>query len=87
MVDTEKMVRYMDAKIAATDNERHKRNLQSVRDHMYYEKLLDPDGVMKTLSPKANYKLCVDGVDRGPRALRPYANGMSIRISAVSVLS
>src|SRR3981189_3144024 len=87
IVDTEKMLRFMDAKIAATHNERHKRNLQSVRDHMYYEKLLDPDSVMKTLSPKANYKLWVDGVDKGPKGFRPYANGMSIRISAVSVPS
>jgi hypothetical protein len=66
-VDTEKMLRIMDAKIAATSNERHKRNLETVREHMYYEKLLDPEGVMGTLSPKANYKLWVDGVDVGPK--------------------
>jgi hypothetical protein len=66
-VDTDKMVRIMDAKIAATANERHRRNLETVREHMYYEKLLDPDGVMGTISPKANYKLWVDGVDVGPK--------------------
>jgi hypothetical protein len=42
--------RIMDAKIAATANERHRRNLQTVREHMYREKLLDPDGVVGTLS-------------------------------------
>jgi hypothetical protein len=81
-VDTEKMVRFMDAKIAATPNERHKRNLQSVRDHMYYEKLLDPDRVMETLSPKASYKLWVDGVDKGPKgfeAIREWYVDQNIR--------
>ena len=82
LVDTEKMVRFMDAKIAATPNERHKRNLQSVRDHMYYEKLLDPNRVMETLSPKANYKLWVDGVDKGPKgfeAIREWYVDQNIR--------
>jgi hypothetical protein len=81
-IDTEKMVRFMDARIAATRNERHKRNLQSVRDHMYYEKLLDPDSVMKTLSPKASYKLWVDGVDKGPKgfeAIREWYVDQNIR--------
>jgi hypothetical protein len=81
-VDTEKMVRFMDARIAATRNERHKRNLQSVRDHMHYEKLLDPDSVMKTLSPKASYKLWVDGVDKGPKgfeAIREWYVDQNIR--------
>ena len=68
-VDTDKMVRVMDAKIAATANERHRRNLQTVREHMYREKLLDPEGVVGTLSPAANYKLWVDGVDLGPKGL------------------
>jgi hypothetical protein len=82
LVDTEKMVRFMDAKIAATRDERHKRNLQSVRDHMYYEKLLDADSVMKTLSPKASYKLWVDGVDKGPKgfaAIREWYVDQNIR--------
>jgi hypothetical protein len=68
-VDTGKMLRFMDAKIAATSSPRHRRNLETVREHMYYEKLLDPDGVMATLSPKANYKLWVDGVDKGPKGI------------------
>jgi len=68
-VDTGKMLRFMDAKIAATSNPRHRSHLETVRDHMYYEKLLDPDGVMATLSPKANYKLWVDGVDKGPKGI------------------
>ena len=82
IIDTEKMVRFMDAKIAATREERHKRNLQSVRDHMYYEKLLDADSVMKTLSPNANYKLWVDGVDKGPKgftAIREWYVDQNIR--------
>jgi hypothetical protein len=82
IVDTEKMVRFMDAKIAATRNERHKRNLQSVRDHMHYEKLLDAVSVMKTLSPKANYKLWVDGMDKGPKgfeAIREWYVDQNIR--------
>src|ERR1700737_4279531 len=82
IVDTEKMLRIMDAKIAATHEERHKRNLQYVRDHMYHEKLLDPDSVMKTLSPKATYKLWVDGVDRGPKgfaAIREWYVDQNIR--------
>lgn len=66
-VDPDKMLRFMDAKIAATTNERHRRNLGSVREHMYREKLLDPEGVMATLSPKANYKLWVEGRDYGPK--------------------
>jgi hypothetical protein len=81
-VDTEKMVRFMDAKIAATRDERHKRHLQTVRDHMYYEKLLDPGSVMKTLSPKASYKLWVDGVDKGPKgfeAIREWYVDQNIR--------
>jgi hypothetical protein len=68
-VDTDKMVRIMDAKIAATANERHRCNLETVREHMYREKLLDPEGVVGTLSPEANYKLWVDGVDVGPKGL------------------
>jgi hypothetical protein len=68
-VDTDKMVRIMDAKIAATANERHRRNLETVREHMYRERLLDPEGVMGTLSPEANYKLWVDGVDLGAKGL------------------
>ena len=81
-IDTDKMVRFMDAKIAATRDERHKRNLQSVRDHMYYEKLLDPDSVMTTLSPEASYKLWVEGVDRGPKsfnAIREWYVDQNIR--------
>ena len=66
-VDTGKMLRIMDAKIAGTTNERHRRNLETVREHMYREKLLDPEGVMATISPKANYKVWVDGVDVGPK--------------------
>jgi hypothetical protein len=68
-VDTDKMLRIMDAKIAATANGRHRRNLETVREHMYREKLLDPDGVVGTLSPAANYKLWADGVDVGPKGL------------------
>jgi hypothetical protein len=68
-VDTDKMVRIMDAKIAATANERHRRNLETVREHMNRERLLDPAGVMGTLSPEANYKLWVDGVDLGAKGL------------------
>jgi hypothetical protein len=68
-VDTDKMIRIMDAKIAATANERHRRNLQTVREHMYREKLLDPDGVVGTLSPAANYKLWANGVDVGPKGI------------------
>jgi hypothetical protein len=68
-VDTDKMVRIMDAKIAATANSRHRRNLETVREHMYHEKLLDPDGVVGTLSAKANYKLWADGIDIGPKGL------------------
>ena len=68
-VDTDKMVRIMDAKIAATENERHRRNLETVREHMNRERLLDPPGVMGTLSPEANYKLWVDGVDLGAKGL------------------
>jgi hypothetical protein len=68
-VDTDKMVRVMDAKIAATANERHRRNLETVREHMNRERLLDPEGVMGTLSPEANYKLWVDGVDLGAKGL------------------
>ena len=63
------MVRIMDAKIAATANERHRRNLETVREHMNRERLLDPEGVMGTLSPEANYKLWVDGVDLGAKGL------------------
>jgi hypothetical protein len=36
---------------------------------MDHERLLDPNGVVKTLSPEANYKLWVDGVDVGPKGL------------------
>jgi hypothetical protein len=68
-VDTDKMVRIMDAKIAATANERHRRNLETVREHMNRERLLDPEGVVGTLSPEANYKLWVDGVDLGAKGL------------------
>src|SRR5580704_18958828 len=68
-VDTGKMIRIMDAKIAATANERHRRNLETVREHMNRERLLDPEGVMGTLSPEANYKLWVDGVDLGAKGL------------------
>jgi hypothetical protein len=81
-VDSEKMVRFLDARIARTASERHKRNLQTVRDHMYYEKMLDPDSVMKTLSPRANYKLWVDGVDKGPKgfgAIREWYVDQNIR--------
>jgi hypothetical protein len=66
-VDTGKMLRFLDAKIAHTANVRHRRNLETVREHMYYERMLDPEGVMGTLSPKANYKLWVDGIDKGPK--------------------
>src|ERR1700721_1914888 len=86
-VDTEKMVRFLDAKIAAAPNERHKRNLQSVRDHMYYEKLLDPDSVMKTLSPKATYKLWVDGVDKGPKGFEPKPKWNVVKIFAARLPS
>jgi hypothetical protein len=82
IVDSEKMVRFLDARIARTASERHKRNLQTVRDHMYYEKMLDPDSVMKTLSPRANYKLWVDGVDKGPKgfeAIREWYVDQNIR--------
>jgi hypothetical protein len=68
-VDTGKMLRFMDVRIAGEPNPRHRRNLQVVRDHMYYEKTLDPDGVMTTISKKANYKLWVDGVDKGPKGV------------------
>jgi len=68
-VDTGKMLRFLDAKIEHTTNARHRRNLETVREHMYFERLLDPEGVMGTLSPKANYKLWVDGVDRGPKGV------------------
>jgi hypothetical protein len=73
-VDTGKMVRFMDQKIAATPDPRHKANLKSVRDHMYYEQMLDPDGVMGTLSPKANYKLWVQGQDKGPKGTEAIRN-------------
>jgi hypothetical protein len=81
-VDSDKMVRFLDDRIARTVNERHRRNLQTVRDHMYYEKMLDPDSVMKTLSPEANYKLWVDGVDKGPKgfeAIRHWYVDQNIR--------
>ena len=68
-VDTDKMVRVLDAKIAATANERHRRNLEIVREHMHRERLFDLDGVVGTLSPEANYKLWVDGVDVGAKGL------------------
>lgn len=68
-VDTDKMLRIMDAKIEVTVNERHRRHLKTVREHMYHEKMLDPDGVMGTLSAKASYKLWVDGVDLGPKGV------------------
>jgi hypothetical protein len=68
-VDTGKMLRFMDERIARESNPRHRRNLQVVRDHMYYETMLDPDGVMTTVSKHANYKLWVDGVDRGPKGV------------------
>jgi hypothetical protein len=68
-VDTDKMLRIMDAKIAVTANERHRRHLTTVREHMYHEKMLDPDGVLGTLSTKASYKLWVDGTDLGPKGV------------------
>ena len=68
-IDTVKALRYMDAKIAATSNERHKRHLATVREHMYYEQQLDPEGVMGTLSPKANYKLWINGKDLGAKGI------------------
>lgn len=66
-VDVDKMLRFMDAKIETTSNELHRRHLETVREHMFHEKLLDPDGVLETLSAKARYKLWVDGVDMGPK--------------------
>ncbi|MDG2004731.1 MAG: hypothetical protein P8J20_15525 [Novosphingobium sp.] len=66
-VDVDKMVSFMDAKIAAETNSRYRANLQTVRAHMYHETMLDPDGVLATLSPDASYKMWVDGVDSGPK--------------------
>jgi hypothetical protein len=68
-VDTDKMLQIMDAKIAVTANERHRRHLETVREHMYHEKMLNPDGVLGTLSAKSSYKLWVDGVDLGPKGI------------------
>jgi hypothetical protein len=88
-VDTGKMLRIMDAKIAVTANERHRRNLETVREHMYYETLLDPEGVLRTLSPWASYKLWVDGVDVGPKsydAIRDWYIDTNIRQHRTFVL-
>jgi hypothetical protein len=68
-VDTDKMLQIMDAKIAVTANERHRRHLETVREHMYHEKMLNSDGVLGTLSAKSSYKLWVDGVDLGPKGI------------------
>jgi hypothetical protein len=67
VVDTGKMLRRMDEKIAVTTDERHRRNLEMVRRHMYHETMLDPDGIMSTVSPEANYRLWNDGIDYGPK--------------------
>lgn len=81
-IDPQKMVRFMDAKIAATENLRHRRNLKTVRDHMYYEAMLDPDGVMSTLSPDASYTLWIGNEDMGPKtydAIRDWYIDTNIR--------
>lgn len=69
-LDPSKPLRFIDAKIAKERDDRRRNNLQTVRDHIYHEITLNPDGVMATLSPKANYRVWVDGVDKGPKGYK-----------------
>jgi hypothetical protein len=66
-IDTSVVLRILDAKIAATKDPKRKRNLEIVREHMYYETKIDLPGIMKTLAPNAKYKFWADGQDDGPK--------------------
>lgn len=66
-IDTSVQLRFLDAKISATKDPRRKRNLEIVREHLYYECKIDLPGIMRTLAPNAKYKFWADGEDAGPK--------------------
>ena len=65
--DQSKIWADLEARLARTQNPRHRQLLETVIAHGRAEAALDVDGLMATLVPEPQYHFWIGGRDRGPK--------------------